>query len=168
MTIFVKDYYPTLFGKRIFYVQTGSMDIDNGIPVGALIIDDKPSVKDNVFPIADIERLDNKEVIISFSLSKWGIDTIVTHRIVSYYIDNNEYVYTTKGDANVKTDGIEIRNSDIVGIYSGSYVPVLGGILGFASSIYGLGAIVLSVLTVWLLYYIAGKKTRGKNEKRKA
>ncbi|MDR0383920.1 MAG: hypothetical protein LBH47_01185 [Christensenellaceae bacterium] len=166
LSVLVQGYYPTILGKRVFYVQTGSMAVENGIPIGAVIIDKEPTVKDNFHPIANIEKLENKEVVVSFSLAKWGIDTVITHRIVAYEInENGEYVYVTRGDANSRADGIDILNSDIVGIYDGKYIPYLGTVLGFTSSIYGLSAIVLSFGSVATLYWIMGAKFTKKGEK---
>ncbi len=56
---------------------------------------------------------------------------LIVHRAVEKINENGSYIFKTQGDANPTPDSWEIKETDIVGKYSGIRVPLLGHIALF-------------------------------------
>ena len=101
---------PKFMGFEEFTVISGSME--PAIPVGSLVY-----VKET-----DAEDLKEGDVI-AFYGTDLKSDTIITHRIVS--IDLGEDEITTKGDANEAQDFDPVSASNVIGVVK-MHIPVLG------------------------------------------
>lgn len=120
-----KDGIPSVFGYSPFSIQSESMKplLNVGDLVLCKKIDENTEIK--------------KDDIVSFKTTIQGKNVIVTHRIESIIaLEDNSYVYTTKGDNNDTSDINTITRNDIVAIYTGNKIPVLGYILSFISNKY--------------------------------
>lgn len=87
----------------------------------------------------EIENYDDLKVgdIISF-FSKEDEQTIIkTHRITEIYEDEGFPVYVTKGDANDTEDDVTVAQANIISIYSGKKIPILGYVITFLKSSFG-------------------------------
>jgi signal peptidase I len=166
------NYYPTISGHRFFIVLSDSMqrDDEESINKGALIIAREViNLSENEF-IVPYEQIEEGNVIISYKLSSIGVDTIITHRIISAYKDSSGKVfYRTKGDNLEYPDNYIIENSDIVGLYTGTSIDYLGYIFGFMSSYFGyilVLNIMLIVLCSRLIIDLFNKKYVERTKKR--
>lgn len=106
-----------LFGLRVYYVMSGSMEPT--YHVGALIYDKK----------VDPHRLQPGDVI-TFMLDE---DTIATHRIVEVVPDEEDSSvirFRTKGDANEAEDGSLVHYKNVLGtpVFT---IPGLGYVAAF-------------------------------------
>ena len=92
--------------------------------------------------------------------------SITTHEIVNKEIVDGEYRYYTKGINNNYQDNDYINEKQIIGIYKGFRIPLLGHVIGFSKTKFGyftlvvipLG-IIFMVLTKELIKEV--KKKRG-------
>lgn len=86
-----------------------------------------------------------------------GYTELNTHRIVEVRSEGGFVYYTTKGD-NVQTnpvaDAEEVRYENVVGIYSGNKIAVLGGILTFLQTSTGFLVCIVIPLLLFLLYEV--------------
>jgi len=130
---------PTIFGCRIFYIVTGSMEPT--IPVGATVIVHQNS--DNNYEVGDV---------ITFKASQQAISGQPnTHRIVAKDTVNGEYVYTTWGDANPSPDAEPVYGSNVYGkvIWSSGSMKWLGTFMGMVTTPMGFFAcIILPILAI--------------------
>lgn len=123
----------SLFGYRIFYVLTGSMEPT--INAGALIVVHRN--QDGIYETGDIITFR------SHSSEIYGQPN--THRIVEVIEKNGERGYITQGDANSSPDPGILNGDEIYGkvIWYSGKVTWIGSILGFLTTPTGFLLIVL-------------------------
>ncbi len=88
----------------------------------------------------------NEKDIVSFMIED---GSIITHEIVKKVKDGDSYRYFTKGVNNNYQDNDYIEIKQIIGIYKGFRVPLIGHIVNFASTV--LGYILLVVIPTSLI-----------------
>ena len=96
---------PSLFGIRIFSIQTESM-YPTLLP-GDLIFDTG---------VKDPGTLRNGDIITYWTVIN-GDRVLNTHRIVAIYDAGSHLIFETKGDNNVNADPLTVHESEIVGVY---------------------------------------------------
>ena len=132
-----KDGIPNIFGYSPFSIITPSME-----PVL------------NVGDIAICKKIDantelNKGDIISFKSTIQGKSVIVTHRIESINIsDDNTIIIATKGDNNEASDATTITRNDVVAKYDDKKIPYLGYFFTFISNKYVFFILVIIPLAI--------------------
>jgi signal peptidase I len=136
-----KGQQPSIFGYKIYEVQSGSMTPT--INMGSLIIVKEINPK-------DIKTND----IITY---KGSTQSLVTHRVVDIQ-KKKEFNFVTKGDANTTPDPLVVRGEDVFGkvIFS---IPIIGYILNFLkTNIY----FIISIILLIILTFIYIKKQVNK------
>lgn len=94
---------PEIYGYTVLRVMTGSMEPT--YPVDTLIVVKKTDP-------AEIREGD----VISFYSSDPALDGAVnTHRVVNVKQEDNQWIYTTKGDGNNVADPYEVKSGDLIG-----------------------------------------------------
>lgn len=122
-----------------FSIQTGSME--DYIKKGDLIITKKYE--------SDIEL--KKGDVISFFAFEQDTKIIKTHRIEEVKNNNGILTYVTKGDNNPERDDVEVASGDIISIYTGTRIGILGYVLSFLKSKYGfLICIILPLFSIFV------------------
>lgn len=153
---------PTVGGTCFLNVKTESMDAAKPADVPA----DKPSgfsagtMLLSKYIAEDEAAVDALEVgdIITYEMKLSGSDTVDynTHRITS--IERNEngtlVSVTTKGDNNELVDGGSVSRSNIIAVYTGSKIPVLGKVLDFLRTRVGFGVCILLPLVLFFIYQV--------------
>lgn len=121
----------TLFGHRIFYVTTGSMEPT--IPVGSLLWVD---VETQDYQVGDVITFTSKDSAI------YGLPN--THRIVEVLDEG----YRTQGDANSAPDLQIVASQDIIGEMDGQVTMLssIGPLISFASTKWGFLLLILCPL----------------------
>ena len=126
--------YTAFFGKTHVAVKTDSMD--GPMPEGEEYQGKLPGFKQGDF--ITVKILDDKgkkalEVgdIITFYQTINGQRELNTHRIIAITTVGEDRFYTTKGDNAESRDTLQKAASEIVGIYTGSKLPVLGYVINF-------------------------------------
>lgn len=108
-----------IFGYIPLNIQTGSME--PVIKTGDLIVtksyDGKTVLKEG-------------DVIAFFAMEE-NTKIIKTHRIKSVLTVNGMTSYVTQGDANTGEDPQQVAPGDIISVWNGTRLPVLGSILTF-------------------------------------
>jgi len=133
---------PNVLGYSPMTVQTDSM-----VPtfnVGDLLIDKK--VNTDTLKVGDV--ITYKEVVNN-------VQILNTHRIVKIFTDAGLVSYVTKGDHEKDQDIMPVRQSDVVGKWTGHHIPLLGKIMDFIKSQMGIMVcfvIPLALLFIWQLY----------------
>ena len=100
-------------------IQSGSME--GAINKGDLIISKE---------VTDYDALKVGDVISFFSHEQ-DQTIIKTHRIVDIYEEEGFPIYVTKGDANEREDDVTVAQANIISIYTGTRIPLLGSIISF-------------------------------------
>lgn len=59
-----------------------------------------------------LKNIENNSIIVYNKDGKY-----VVHRVIEHWLDSNEVLYLTKGDANNGDDGIPVKTNQIIGIY---------------------------------------------------
>ncbi len=121
-------------GYRMYVVHTGSMQ--PVMPIGSVVID-KPAAQLNGLKVGDI---------ITFRHSDLSTD-VVTHRIAGLAGG----LVQTKGDANTSIDTWNIRPNQVKGVKI-AVIPGLGYLLVFLQQPAGIGATLMSFLSIFLLW----------------
>ena len=165
-----EDRVPNLFGYAIMNVETDSMVGENGFNVGDLI----------VIRMLDEEEANNLKVgdVITFKRYLNRQEYLETHRIVANTPQvNSEYAihegeikdgiwyhggetyYITQGDNtpsidfSPETGGIEYAHAgNIVGIWEGKTVPVLGKVMKFLQSQMGFMICIVVPVALFFIY----------------
>ncbi len=124
---------PSLFGNRLYVVDSGSMEPT--IPTNSLIIVSEKMPDD----------IKNGDILTYYgSESK----TRVTHRVIEI-APNNEY-FITQGDANNSEDAMPVERENIIGVVSIA-IPYLGYIFRFLSSAPG----IVFIISMGIIGFIA-------------
>lgn len=94
---------PEILGTTVLRVTTGSMEPT--YPVDTLIVVKK----------TDPDQIQEGDVI-SFYSSDPALDgAINTHRVVSVQKDADQWIYTTRGDANNTVDSYKVKSTELIG-----------------------------------------------------
>lgn len=97
-----------LFMVGVFKYEPVAIVSNSMVPVfsrGDVVIYEK--VSDNA-----LKNIENNSIIIYNSDGKY-----VVHRVIDRWLDGNEVLYLTKGDANNGDDGIPVKANQIIGVY---------------------------------------------------
>lgn len=104
----------------------------------------------------DATKLQVGDIITFYATDlKTGNDFINSHRIVKVESlnDSSDYrFYTTKGDNLDTNDLTRIGSSDVIGVYTGKRVPVLGSVMDFLRTQTGFMICVLIPLAIFFIY----------------
>lgn len=143
LSVFVKHYYPTLFGYRFFAIVSDSME--DTIPTGSMIASRAPKSE------ADVKE----GSVITFEVTRGEQITLVTHRVVAVNTDaNGQITYTTRGDNVALNDSVHPKYSDVVGVYTGGKCAVLGYVTGFLGSTEGAIALIIICALAVIAYVV--------------
>lgn len=127
-------YVPRLFGVTPYVVLSGSMEPT--YHVGSLI-----------FVNEDFEKIEVGDPITFYLNST----TLVTHRVIG--IDEEQMLYTTKGDANNTADFKPVSYNNIVGVPVFT-IPLMGYVAVYVVSFEGKVALASLVALMILISYI--------------
>ena len=134
---------PEVFGYKLKTVLSGSME--PGIQTGSVIA---------VKTITDGSNFKEGDVITFMEEE----DKLITHRITAISTTEGGVLYTTKGDNNNAADRNPVLAENVVGLYSGFTIPLVGYLVNFSQSQNGSivflilpGVIMLgyAALTIW-------------------
>lgn len=158
LSIFVKHYYPTFGGYRLFSVTTDVMEGSGGdcIAKGNLIVGRVPENADDI----------DVGTVITFEVVQENSFVLKTNRVIEVQFDevSQTYSYTARGDNETVNDNIHLVYDDIVGIFTGKQCKILGYVLEYLQSL--IGAILLLVvflLILTLIVFIAVKNKKRSN-----
>ncbi len=132
---------PSIFGLRLFSIQTDSM-YDTLLP-GDLVID--TAVKDPTTL--------QKEDIITYWTVIDGERVLNTHRIVEIYDGNGYLIFATKGDHNTMVDTLTVHEAEIVGKYA-FRIPGVGKAFDYLQTSTGFLLVVVIPVVIFLLYQL--------------
>lgn len=138
-----KGEVPSAFGLSAFAIQTDSME--DTIMTGDLIFGKK----------CDASELDVDDIITFYSIDSKGNPFINTHRIVEKLETDSGNLYVTKGDNKDMNDERRVHEGDVITLYTGFRIPLLGYVLTFLGTQLGFFlCIVLPILlyTIWQIY----------------
>lgn len=128
---------PSLFGIRVFSIQTESM-YPTLLP-GDLIFDTG---------VKEPEELRVGDVITYWTVIN-GERVLNTHRIHEIYDGGGYLIYATKGDNNTIADPLTVHESEVVGKYS-FRVPGLGKVFDYLQT--STGFLIVIVIPVFLFF----------------
>ena len=128
---------PSLFGIRIFSIQTESM-YPTLLP-GDLIFDTG---------VKEPEDLRNGDIITYWTVIN-GERVLNTHRIHEIYDGGGYLIFATKGDNNTLADPLTVHESEIVGKYSGR-VGGVGKVFDYLQT--STGFLIVIVIPVFLFF----------------
>ena len=112
---------PEVFGYQLKTVLSGSME--PGIQTGSIIA---------VQSLTEDEKSSfGKGDVITFMEED---NKLVTHRITEVTTTANGVLYTTKGDNNNAEDRTPVLADNVVGVYAGFTVPLIGYLINFIQS----------------------------------
>lgn len=132
-----------IFGYIPLNIQTGSMEPT--IMSGDLIITkafdkDKDTLKEN-------------DVISFFSIEQ-NTTIIKTHRIKSVNTINGMTSYVTQGDNNSAEDSQQVAPGDVISVWNGFRIPVLGNVLTFLKTKVGFFICIIIPLAAFFIYQL--------------
>ena len=125
----------SLFGISMLAVKTDSMH---------------PTIKvgDLIFINQKADSVDEQDIITFFTTIS-GERVLNTHRIIDVIPEGGmvEERYETKGDNEAIADPIFVSKSEVIGLYNGTRIPVVGHVINFATT--GTGFFVLIVIPLF-------------------
>ncbi len=149
---------PSIFGYSMFTVMTGSMEPT--IPTNSLIV---------------VKETDSSELAVGDVISFYSRDpslsgSVNTHRIVGIEPDGEQYIFTTKGDANNSNDIYTTLDSDVIGevVFNSYYLGVAIRLLSNPLIFIPLIVVPLALMIIINLYQtvsLAKKITKEEEEK---
>ncbi|MBS8266601.1 signal peptidase I [Mesobacillus boroniphilus] len=134
---------PELFGYQFKTVLSGSMEPT--FKTGSLILVKK----------AENPTILEKHDVITFRQNEMNI---ITHRIMEVIKQGENVLYRTKGDHNENEDMNPVNSQNVLAVYSGITIPLVGYLLKYASSPLGIGllliipGLLLLVYSAWTIY----------------
>ena len=131
---------PNVFGVVPMGVETDSMKnvINEGDLIFSKLTDENTELKEND--------------IVTFYQNIQGESRLNTHRIIEITEHNGEKVYKTKGDNNYDPDE-ELKTADqIVAVYTGTKIPVVGKFFNFIRTQLGFFLCILLPMIIFFIY----------------
>jgi signal peptidase I len=128
---------PSFLGYQLKTVLSGSMEPT--FKTGSIIA---------VKPVADTANLKEKDIITYMQQDQ----SLVTHRIIEVIKQGDQVMYQTKGDNNEDADTQPILSQNVVAIYTGFTIPLLGYLIDFAKSSKGMAALLIIPGVLLLIY----------------
>ena len=124
---------PSLFGNRLYVVDSGSMEPT--MPVNSLII---------------VNEKSPDQINVGDVLTYYGADskTRVTHRVIEIGTNNDYFI--TQGDANNVEDAMPVERESVIGIVTVT-IPLVGYAFRFLSSTPG----IVFLLSLGIIGFIA-------------
>ncbi len=120
----------SLFGFRLFYVATGSMEPT--LPTGTVLI------------VRPCDEYQVNDIITFYSRDEQISGRPNTHRIIGTVEVDGELCYVTKGDANNVQDTLPVSERDIIGkVYADIQMSFIRDILGFLATPLGFFLLIL-------------------------
>ena len=153
------DGIPSIFGNSVINIVSDSMK-----PIfktGDMIIIEKVKTEDVHTVALEIEKAwnENKEngPIITYyaDIDGDGRDAeLETHRVVGVRVDGGHYYFETMGDNPDMSHGKskEVRMDKVVGVYNGTRIAGVGGVINFLSGSLGFFLCVVLPLILFFLY----------------
>lgn len=132
---------PSLFGNRLYIVDSGSME--PALPLNSLILVNEKNP--DVIEVGDI---------ITYNVST---GPRVTHRVTEVG-ENNEY-FMTQGDANNIEDVLPVQGKNVIGVVT-LVIPYIGYIFRFLSSTPGIVFIVAMAILAFIAPILLNKKPK--------
>ena len=133
---------PSVFGIRIFSIQTESMYPT--LKPGDLIFDTG---------VKDATKLKVDDIITYWTVID-GERVLNTHRINQIY-DGGEYlIFETKGDNNTVEDSLTVHQSEIVGQYNGSKIGGMGKVFDFLQTPKGFLIVIVIPVAIFFLFHL--------------
>ncbi len=136
-----EDGVPKVLGYVPLSIQTGSME--DTIMIGDLII--THAYED--------QKLEEGQIISFFTIEQEQ-RIIMTHRIIEVNEVGQMLSYTTQGDNNEIPDKIEVAPGDIISVYEGTRLPMVGSALDLLGSQYGFLFLIIIPLFGFFLYQL--------------
>lgn len=137
---------PSLFGHRMYIVDSGSMT--PALPINSMII-----VKETTSSQAGANGIEKDDIVTFYAGSE---NTRVTHRVVEVLEDGQGYI--TRGDANNIEDANILQEDKIIGKLAFS-LPYVGLIFRILSTKMGI-AILIGLVAIIILIPMLFKKTQ--------
>lgn len=151
------DNVPSLFGYYTFSIQTDSME--GTINPGDFIIGEE---------VEDPYNLDEGTVITFVTVNDKGQYYLNTHTIITVEREGSFVQYETQGDNEEYPDQRRVAPGDIVAVWTGVRIPLLGYVVTFLSGQLGFFlCIVLPVLlyTIWQVYKLVVAISQNQKQK---
>lgn len=94
--------------------------------------------------------------VITFraDLNSDGTTELNTHRIVSVSGEGDSITFTTKGDNNDQSDGASVSLSAVVAKWTGTRIPLVGGMISFLQKPVGFLCVIVLPLALLFCYQI--------------
>jgi signal peptidase len=130
---------PKVFGYELLNVLSGSMEPT--IKTGSIIA---------IQPDRDFTKLQEGNIITYRSVDDPNV--LITHRILEVQNVGDSFQYVTMGDNNDGKDPVAIPASNVVGLYSGFTIPLLGYVFAFVKSKAGIVSLIIipgALLILW-------------------
>ena len=142
--------------KTLVAVASGSMSKKN--PSNDYLVKEDLNDQFPTFSLIWVEKVDSAD------LEKYDVlvyknqqGTNIIHRIIRVETSSSGTCYVTKGDANNTEDTYKPKADDIMGRYTGEYIPVIGAIVLFVQSYLGIVTLVALILGLVMLDYFTNK-----------
>ena len=132
---------PSIFGLRIFSVQTDSM-----YPIlmpGDMIFDTA---------VKDASELEVGDIITYWTVIN-GERVLNTHKVHQIYDGGGYLIFATKGENNQTADALTVHESEIVGIYR-ARIPGLGKVFDYLQTSTGFLIVVVIPVFIFFLFHL--------------
>lgn len=136
--------------------ENGISKLNGYIPLNIQTDSMVPTIKVGDMIITKEVDVDDLKVddIISFLAEEEDTTIIKTHRIIDIKNENEVITYTTKGDNNEVADEVPVTEGNVVSLYKGVRIPLLGGIMTFLQSRVGFFIFIILPLFILFIYQL--------------
>ena len=136
--------------KTLVAVASGSMSKKN--PSNDYLVSQNLDDQFPTFSLIWVEKADSEELkkydVIVYK-NQQGVNII--HRIVRIETSSTGTCFVTKGDANNTEDTYKPTPEDVIGRYTGEYIPVIGVFVLFAQSYLGIATMIALMIGLVML-----------------
>lgn len=133
---------PSIFGIRIFSIQTESMYPT--LEPGDLILGS---------PIKDTSELEIGDIITYWTVID-GQRVVNTHRISQIYDGGGYLIFETKGDNNTAADALTVHESELIGQYNGKKIAGLGKVFDYLQTSTGFLIVIVIPVAIFFLFHL--------------
>lgn len=139
--------------------------IGKSTPLIVLTESMEPKIKSGdmiITKITAIEDIGEEDVIAFFDPASKG-NSVVTHRVIGKYEEGGKIYFETQGDNNDIADKHAVPAENVIGVWHGFRLPLLGHVMLFMQSAWGLILCIALPVSLFVLLEVLQRRKKDKD-----
>ena len=139
--------------------------IGKSTPLIVLTESMEPKIKSGDLIITKITATEDigEEDVIAFFDPASKSNSVVTHRVIDKYEEGGKIYFKTQGDNNDIADKHNVPAENVIGVWHGFRLPLLGHVMLFMQSTWGLIVCIALPVSLFVLFEVIQRRKKDKD-----